>query len=267
MDPSLEKDLAMSRETWRMFRILAEFVDGFEVMASIGPAVSVFGSARTSSDDPSYEQARACGRLIVERDLAVITGGGPGIMEAANRGAYEAGGKSVGLNISLPMEQDPNPYQTHELAFRYFFVRKVMFIKYACGFIIFPGGYGTMDEFFEALTLIQTAKVDPFPVVCVGHDYWDGLVDWMKATLLDKYETISPRDTDLLYVTDSVEEAVERMVSCFDINAWKRKVHPATLKDLDDLTAEGTRMGIDPTTRVGPGGQVQKPRRRSPPQQ
>src|SRR5690606_36265454 len=161
---------------------------------SIEKAVSVFGSARTKPDDPDYKAAEECGRLLAKADFAVITGGGPGIMEAANKGAYEAGGKSIGLNITLPMEQKANPYQNIEIDFRYFFVRKVMFVKYATGFIIFPGGYGTLDEFLESMTLIQTMKVHPFPVVLIGHSFWDGLVDWMRSVLQEKYRTIGPRD-------------------------------------------------------------------------
>jgi uncharacterized protein (TIGR00730 family) len=254
LDPTLDKDAALSRETWRLFRILAEFVDGFEVMSDVGPAVTVFGSARTPESDPYYDKARRCARLLVQQKLTVITGGGPGIMEAANRGAKEAGGKSVGLNITLPMEQEPNPYQTHELSFRYFFVRKVMFVKYAVGFICFPGGYGTMDEFFEALTLIQTHKADPFPVVCVGHDYWDGLASWIKGTLRDRYRAITPGDEDLFHVTDSVDEAVRIITDRFDPVMWQRKTMPTVPQGLTDQTAEGTRTGIDPLSHVGPRG-------------
>jgi len=222
----VSREAALSRETWRLFRILSEFVDGFEVMSEVGPAITVFGSARTDPKDPVYKQAMECGRQIVEKDIAVITGGGPGIMEAANRGAHEAGGRSVGLNIDLPMEQDPNRFQTHQLDFRYFFIRKVMFVKYAMGFICFPGGFGTMDEFFESITLIQTLKIDPFPIVLVGHDFWDGMVDWMRGTMLEKYETIGPDDLDLFHVTDSVEEAIEYITSRFDMESWKLKTIP-----------------------------------------
>ena len=201
-----------SNDAWRMFRIMAEFTDGFEVMSSVGPAVSVFGSARTPEDHPDYKQARDFGRLLVDNDFACITGGGPGIMEAGNRGAFEAesndGTKSIGLNIRLPHEQDGNPYQNIELEFRYFFVRKVMFVKYASGFVIFPGGFGTMDEFFESITLIQTAKIDPFPIVLVGTEFWGGLVDWIKGTLRDRNQTISPQDVDLFHVTDDLDEAM-----------------------------------------------------------
>ncbi len=221
-----ERDAALSRESWRLFRILAEFVDGFEVMSEIGPAVTVFGSSRTTEKDAIYQKAVECGRQICRKKFAVITGGGPGIMEAANRGAYQYGGKSVGLNIALPLEQVPNPYQNMELTFRYFFVRKVMFVKYACGFVIFPGGFGTMDEFFESVTLIQTLKIDPFPVVCIGHDFFDGLVDWMRKTMLEQYETLITSDLDLFRVTDDVEEAVDIIAGRFDHDQWKKKTLP-----------------------------------------
>jgi len=225
-DPSLV-DQSLNRETWRMFRILSEFVDGFETMAELGPAVSVFGSARFDEDHPSYKQAVEASRLLSQRGFAVLTGGGPGIMEAGNRGAFEADGVSVGLNIRLPHEQDPNPYQTHELDFRYFFVRKVMFVKYAVGFICFPGGFGTMDEFFEAVTLIQTLKIEPFPVVCVGKDYWGGLIDWIKTSMRDGYKTISPEDLELFHTTDSVEEAVAYVAERFDYEKWCRRKVPS----------------------------------------
>ncbi|MFW6059236.1 MAG: TIGR00730 family Rossman fold protein [Phycisphaeraceae bacterium] len=245
-----DKDRALSRETWRLFRILSEFVDGFEVMTEVGPAVTIFGSARTDENDPLYQQAVDCARRLVEREFAVITGGGPGIMEAANRGAYEAGGTSVGLNIALPQEQVPNPYQTYELNFRYFFVRKVMFVKYASGLICFPGGYGTMDEFFESMTLIQTLKVEPFPVVCVGHDFWDGLIGWMRDKMLGQYENISPGDLDLFHVTDDVTEAVDIVVDRFDREQWKRRIEPAfPVPPYQERTAEGTRMGFPPGVR------------------
>ena len=202
----------LQRETWRVFKIMAEFVEGFERMAEVGPAVTVFGSARTKPGTETYQQGIDCGRRLADAGFATVTGGGPGIMEAANQGAYEAGGISVGMNISLPMEQSANPFQTHELNFRYFFVRKVMLVKYSEAFIIFPGGFGTMDEYFEALTLIQTEKIDPFPVICIGHDFWDGLVEWITGKMEAEFKTISPGDTDLFHITDDVEEAV-RIVS------------------------------------------------------
>ncbi|MBL4586337.1 MAG: TIGR00730 family Rossman fold protein [Flavobacteriales bacterium] len=243
----LNREAALSRETWRLFRIFSEFVDGFEVMSEVGPAVTVFGSARTLPEDPVYQQAVECGKLLVKHDMAVITGGGPGIMEAANKGAFEAGGKSVGLNIDLPMEQDPNPYQNHQLDFRYFFIRKVMFVKYACGFVCFPGGFGTMDEFFEAITLIQTNKIEPFPVVLVGHDFWDGLVDWMRGTMVEKYKTVSPPDMDLFHVTDSVEESVEYITSRFDMESWKLKTIPTIPQSMASQIAQAAR-GRTPRT-------------------
>ena len=244
----LSHEQTMSQETWRLFRIVSEFVDGFEVMSRVGPAISVFGSARTKPEDPYYQQAVEVGRLLVEHDLAVITGGGPGIMEAANKGAYDAKGMSIGLNITLPMEQDPNPYQTHEICFRYFFVRKVMFVKYASGFVIFPGGFGTLDEFFESLTLIQTLKIKPFPVVCVGHKFWDPLVDWLKTTLADEFATISPDDMDLFRVTDDPQEAVELVRHhAHRLEEEKRRVAAGEIPaEAIETTAEGTRVGVDP---------------------
>jgi uncharacterized protein (TIGR00730 family) len=235
-----DTDAALSRESWRLFRILSEFVDGFEIMSGVGPAITVFGSARTKEDDPTYQLARDCGRKIVAKDFAVITGGGPGIMEAANRGAHEAEGQSVGLNIDLPEEQTPNPYQTEILTFRYFFVRKVMFVKYACGFIIFPGGFGTMDEFFESITLMQTLKIEPFPVVCIGHDFWDGLIDWMRQTMLETYHTISPQDMDLFHVTDDIDEAVKIVESRFDQEQWQQRTLPAIPQRI--IKQDGGRM-------------------------
>ncbi len=228
-DPTfnLGQEAAMSRETWRMFRIISEFVDGFDTMSEVGPAITVFGSARTLPESPTYQQAVECGRLICQKDFACITGGGPGIMEAANKGAFECGGPSVGLNINLPMEQDANPHQTHKVDFRYFFIRKVMFVKYSCGFIVFPGGFGTLDELFETLTLMQTLKIATFPIVLVDRSFWTGIMDWMKETMLEKYATISAKDLNLFEITDSPEEAVELIVSRFDPSSWKNQVRPA----------------------------------------
>jgi uncharacterized protein (TIGR00730 family) len=242
-------DQSMAKETWRLFRILAEFVDGFETMHDIERGIAVFGSARTPVDDPYYLQAVECGRKLVESGQSVITGGGPGIMEAANRGAFDAGGTSVGLNISLPMEQDPNPFQTHVLTFRYFFVRKVMFVKYAKGFIIFPGGFGTMDEFFESMTLIQTLKIEPFPVVCIGHAYWDGLVNWIRDVMQDQFKTISPEDRDYFRVTDDIDEAIEIVQRKSVRNTREVEANIAGLAA--EPTAEGTRTGVDPRFRDG----------------
>jgi len=239
-----------SKETWRLFRILSEFVDGIETLGAIGPAVSVFGSSRNQEGDENYQLAVQCGQKLVEHDFAVITGGGPGIMEAANRGAMQAGGCSIGLNISLPMEQRPNPYQTHEITFRYFFVRKVMFVKYAKGFIIFPGGLGTMDEFFESLTLIQTLKIDPFPVVCIGHQFWDGLVDWMRHAMGQDNRYIDAQDTSLFRVTDDVDEAVQIIGKCYKEECWIGPRPPQITGPAAEHTAEGTRVGIDPGRRA-----------------
>ncbi len=195
-------------DTWRVFRIMGEFVEGFEELATLNRAVSIFGSARVRASSPEYEAARETAALLARDGFAVITGGGPGIMEAANRGAFEAGGISVGCNIELPFEQGSNPYLTRSLSFKYFFVRKMMFVKYSLGFVIFPGGFGTLDELFEALTLIQTRKISNFPVVLFGARYWDGLLDWTKKTLM-KEGKISPEDLKLLHVTDSPTEVVQ----------------------------------------------------------
>jgi len=236
----------LAGESWRVLRIMSEFVEGLDTLERIPPAVSVFGSARTKPDSPVYAQAVECGRLLANRGLAVITGGGPGIMEAANRGASEAGGVSVGLNIVLPMEQSPNPYQNVEIDFRYFFIRKVMFVKYARGFIIFPGGFGTMDEYFESLTLIQTLKVVPFPVVLIGTRFWSGLLAWMRQTLDEEHQTISPQDLDLFSVTDDVEEAVrivhETHLGLRQAGSWL----PRFAGDAEVRSGEGTRGGLGP---------------------
>jgi uncharacterized protein (TIGR00730 family) len=207
-------ELEQTTDSWRVFRIMGEFVEGFDTLARIGPAVTVFGSARTRADQPDYSAAEETGRRLVDAGFAVMTGGGPGIMEAANKGAAEAGGTSVGCNIELPFEQGMNEWVRTAVNFRYFFVRKTMFVKYAEGFIIFPGGFGTMDELFEALTLIQTGKVRNFPVVLMGTAYWSGLLGWLKETMLGEGK-IHVRDLDMLVVTDSPEEAVETIVSCY----------------------------------------------------
>jgi uncharacterized protein (TIGR00730 family) len=203
----------LESDSWRVLRIQSEFVEGFDALAAVGPAVSVFGSARTTADHPNYKLARELGRLLAVQGYAVITGGGPGIMEAANRGCQEGGGLSVGCNIELPMEQGLNPYVDLGVEFRYFFVRKVMFVKYADAFVIFPGGYGTLDELFEALTLIQTKKILNFPVILMGRSYWEPLLDWIRETLT-REATINPEDVDLLRVTDDPAEA------CQIINAY-----------------------------------------------
>ena len=206
----LRKDFTQE-DTWRVFRIMAEFVEGFEDLAHIQPAVAVFGSARTRPGSALYKLTCQLGRALAAEGFTVVTGGGPGLMEAANRGAREAGGLSVGLNIDLPNEQKPNPYAQLLMNFRYFFCRKVMFVKYASGFVIMPGGYGTLDELFESLTLIQTRRIRPFPVVLMGTRYWRGLLGWMRSTML-RAGNLEPADLALLTVTDSVEAAVRRMV-------------------------------------------------------
>lgn len=195
-------------ESWRLFRIMGEFVEGVEKLHDLGPAVSIFGSARTEADDPAYRKAVDTAALFARENFAVITGGGGGIMEAANKGAAEAGGVSVGLNINLPFEQKPNPYANIQLQFHYFFIRKVMFVKYAMAYIIMPGGFGTLDELFEAVTLIQTHRIRPLPVILMGSDYWGGLIDWIRARLL-KEELISAEDIDILQVIDDPEDVVK----------------------------------------------------------
>ena len=200
-----------TNDSWAIFKIMSEFVEGYDRMAQIGPCVSIFGSARTKKDNPYYQLATDIGAALVKVGFGVITGGGPGIMEAGNKGANEANGKSVGLNINLPFEQNYNPYidKEHNLEFKYFFVRKVIFVKYSQAFVILPGGFGTLDELFEAITLIQTKKIDNMPVVLVGHSYWDGLVQWIKSTMLTKENNISEDDLRFLHVVDTADEVAE----------------------------------------------------------
>lgn len=199
-------------DPWRVMRIQSEFVEGFGALAELGPAVSVFGSARTRDNDPTYELAESVGRALVDAGYAVITGGGPGAMEAANKGACEAGGTSVGLGIELPFETGLNEFVDLGVNFRYFFARKTMFVKYAQGFIVLPGGFGTLDELFEAITLVQTQKVTSFPIVLMGVAYWKGLLEWLEASALAA-GTISAKDLDLLTLTDDVEEAVATIIA------------------------------------------------------
>ncbi|MDX9787036.1 MAG: TIGR00730 family Rossman fold protein [Desulfobacterales bacterium] len=195
-------------EAWRLFKIMGEFVEGVESLHDIGPAASFFGSARTKPGDPFYKIAEKTAALFARNGFAVITGGGAGIMEAANKGAAEAGGTSVGLNISLPFEQKPNPYANIKIEFKYFFIRKVMFVKYATAYLIFPGGMGTLDELFEAVTLIQTRRIRPFPLILVGSAYWSGLADWIREQLLD-HKMISPEDMDILKIMDDPQEILK----------------------------------------------------------
>jgi uncharacterized protein (TIGR00730 family) len=207
-------------DPWRIFRIMAEFVDSFQTMSQVGPAVTIFGSARTKPSDKYYRAAQAIGKGLAKHKLAVITGGGPGIMEAANRGAMQCGGKSVGLNIELPHEQSGNRYANVPIHFHYFFARKVCFVKYSLGFIYMPGGFGTLDEFFEVLTLVQTQRIPSFPLILFGSDYWDGLLKWAKSAMREKHSFISPNDLDLVTVVDKPEEAIECILD------YERRVGP-----------------------------------------
>lgn len=200
-----------SQNSWAIFKIMSEFVEGYDKLSAIGPCVSIFGSARTKSDHKYYKMAEEIGKGLVNKGYGVITGGGPGIMEAGNKGAHGAGGTSVGLNIDLPFEQFANMYIEKDfvLNFDYFFVRKVMFVKYSQGFVVLPGGFGTLDELFEAITLIQTHKIGRFPIVLVGVDYWAGLIDWIKKVMLEQERNISPEDLDLFVLVNTPEEAVQ----------------------------------------------------------
>ncbi|WP_319587418.1 TIGR00730 family Rossman fold protein [uncultured Desulfobulbus sp.] len=200
-------------EAWRIFRIQAELIDGIETLNDLGPAVSVFGGARFGEESPYYVAARETATLLCKQNLAVITGGGPGIMEAASRGCFEAGGTSVGLNIILPREQHPNHFQNRSITFRYFFIRKLMFVRYALAYVIFPGGFGTMDEFFESLTLIQTKKIRQFPIVLFGTSYWQGLLDWIRAEMLP-HGCITVGDLDLFHLVDT-PEAAAAIIGCY----------------------------------------------------
>ncbi len=212
-----QKDDFQTSDSWRVFRIMGELVDGFDSLSQIHNGISVFGSARTKETDENYIAAQETGRLLVEAGFSVITGGGPGIMEAGNRGAIAAKGVSVGCNIELPFEQQPNPYQNKSLTFKYFFVRKTMFIKYSNGYIIFPGGFGTLDELFEALTLIQTRKIRNFPVVLFNSHYWKGLVTWITSTMLHE-KNINAEDLSLIHLTDSPQDAVDFIKKCWENN-------------------------------------------------
>jgi uncharacterized protein (TIGR00730 family) len=201
---------ALAGDSWRMFRIMGEFAKGFEEMADVGKAVTIFGSARFKPDNPYFQKAVELSKELSENGYTVITGGGPGIMEAGNKGAFEHGGRSIGLNISLPHEQDPNPYQTDTVNFRYFFVRKVLLVKYSTAFVVFPGGFGTLDELTEALTLIQTKKIKPFPVYLIGVEFWKGLIQWMQSTLV-RSGVISEQDLHLFKVIDDVSTIAEEI--------------------------------------------------------
>lgn len=206
-----------TNDSWAIFKIMGEFVNGYEKLSKIGPCVSIFGSARTKPDDKYYQLAQSVAEKIVEAGYGIITGGGPGIMEAGNKGAHLAGGTSVGLNIELPFEQHDNPYidRDKSLDFDYFFVRKVMFVKYSQGFVVMPGGFGTLDELFEAITLIQTNKIEKFPIILVGSDFWSGIMDWVKSTLLEKFGNISATDLDLIHLVDTEDEVIDILDSFY----------------------------------------------------
>jgi uncharacterized protein (TIGR00730 family) len=250
-----------SSDPWRVFRIMGEFVEGFDALAKVGSAVTIFGSARVPPGHPQYEAARDLARRLGEVGFSIITGGGPGIMEAANKGAREAQAPSIGCNIELPFEQHINPYVDVAINFRYFFVRKTMFVKYAEAFVIFPGGFGTLDELFEALTLIQTGKVRDFPVILFGVEYWRGLIDWVKTTLLAEGK-ISPEDVDLLYVTDSPDEAIRVVVDCHErLCAAERRRPltrrggmrgPASPRAASESVEVGPPAALDPDTPAEP---------------
>jgi uncharacterized protein (TIGR00730 family) len=244
-------------DSWRIFRIMSEFVEGFESLANIGPAVSIFGSSRTKPNEPMYHAAERTAALLAKSKFAVITGGGPGIMEAANKGAFENGGTSVGCNITLPHEQEANRYQHITLDFHYFYARKVMFVKYASAFICFPGGYGTLDEFFETITLIETMKIEAFPIILFGSDYWSGLDAWMKRTLVSKY--IDDEDREIFRIVDTPAEAVRQLKAGVKKHWWKpaadfvaeaangkhRSAGPLAGSRAEN-TGEGTRYGRRP---------------------
>jgi hypothetical protein len=250
--------VADDRESWRIFRIMSEFVEGFEVMGKVGPAVSLFGSARTPPEHPDYLAAVETSRRLADAGFAVITGGGPGIMEAGNKGAFDAGGTSVGLNITLPQEQEGNRYQSISLDFHYFYARKVMFVKYADAFVCFPGGFGTLDEFFETLTLIQTLKIESFPIVLYGSKFWGGLLEWMKAQLAPAY--IDAEDTDIFRIVDTPKDVVREVRRGVKKHWWapaeaieieaQAKTGPVAATPLsgyrNEDTGEGTRYGKRP---------------------
>lgn len=211
-----------TNDSWSLFKVMSEFVNGYEKLSSIGPCISIFGSARTKSNHPTYILTTEIAKAVSKLGYGVITGGGPGIMEAANKGANEVGGVSVGLNINLPMEQESNKYIDKDklIDFQYFFVRKVMFVKYAQGFIVMPGGVGTLDELFESFTLLQTSKINKFPIILVGRDYWKGLIDWIEEKLL-RQNNISPEDLKLFEVVDTVEEVIECLNRFYKIDNFK----------------------------------------------
>jgi uncharacterized protein (TIGR00730 family) len=246
-----------NEDTWRVFRIMSEFVEGFETMSRLGPAVSVFGSARTPRDSADYRKARKLAAMLAQEGFSIITGGGPGTMEAANRGAHDVHGLSVGLNITLPQEQQANPWADLRLDFRYFFARLVMFVKYACAFVCFPGGFGTLHEFYNSMTLIQTEKVAPFPVILIGRSFWSGLVEWMDKTMLRTgYAKIDQRDMQMFHVTDSLTDAVAIIAKAHALHQGQPPATP--LPELLRQTAEGTLVGTPPKVEAHRGARRRK---------
>jgi len=239
----------INEDPWRVFRIMAEFVEGFETMSQIGPAVSLFGSSRTPQSHPDYKNARKLAQMLSRLGFAIITGGGPGVMEAANRGAQEVGGVSVGLNITLPHEQKANPYVTIQLDYRYFFARLVMFVKYACSFVCFPGGFGTLHEFFNSMALIQTGKAERFPVVLIGTKFWKGLHEWMlKEMLHGEVKTISPEDLELFTITDDLDQTVEIIRQAYEAEQIHKRSGAGMPERL--RTGEGTLIGRPPLPAI-----------------
>jgi uncharacterized protein (TIGR00730 family) len=242
-----DRSTFIHEDPWRIFRIMSEFVDGFELMSHIGRGVSIFGSARTPRTHRDYRRARKLAQMLAKRGYVIITGGGPAVMEAANRGAAEAGGVSVGLNITLPQTQAANAYANMTLDFRYFFARLVMFVKYSCAFVCFPGGFGTLHEFFNSMTLIQTAKIDRFPVILIGRSFWKGMVEWLREVLLKRpYAKISPDDMDLFHVTDSLHETVRIIEQAPPINGNGRRTDLPLRLPGRGWTVEGTVKGRPP---------------------
>ena len=243
-------------DTWRIFRIMSEFVEGFETMSRLGPAVSIFGSSKTPRSHKDYAKARKLAHILAKKGFAIITGGGPGIMEAANRGAREGEGTSVGLNITLPLEQKANPYQNVSLDFRYFFARLVMFVKYSCSFVCFPGGFGTLHEFFNSMTLIQTGKTDRFPVILIGKGYWNGMASWIRKIMLNhEYSKIEPQDMQLFQITNSLDEAVAIIEQA--LAEQRCREGTSTSRGPRRLTGEGTVTGKPPRA-YRPAGRPRK---------
>ena len=232
----------IQQDPWRVFRIMSEFVEGFEAMSQVGPGVSIFGSARTPRSHNDYAQARRLARMLAERNYTVITGGGPGIMEAANRGGADGGGMSVGLNIALPSEQKANPYANISMDFRYFFARLMMFVKYSCAFVCFPGGFGTLHEFFNSMTLIQTGKAERFPVILIGKRHWRPLINWFRKAMLDHdFNKIDPENMDLFTLTDDLDQAMAIIEEAMEVQRC-RETHAIPIGPTR-LTGEGTLTG------------------------